>query len=173
MVVFHKRFQPQGNEPPPPAPPAPQPPPSTAERVEVLITVNDRLAALLVREREALERRAVAEVAGLQADKRGLAARFEEIGRIVRLDKAGLGALPAEVMGRLRESSWQLAAATAANVQTLDIQAAARKSVIDMVVRTVNHERQSEAAYAGCRRGYAPKSPRAPPPRSTTLNTTL
>ncbi len=174
MAAFHKRFQPWLNQPPPPPVPAtPVPVPSTAERVEVLIGVNDRLAALLARERDAVERQALSEVAALQADKRRLATRFDEIARLVRLDKAGLAALPPDLMARLRESSWRLGEVTAANAQALDTQAAARKSVIDVVVKAVNHERRSEAAYAGCRQGYAPKAARALPARSSTLNTTL
>jgi len=174
MAGFQKRFQPWLNQPQAASAPSAAPPvPSVAERVEVLIGVNDRLAALLVREREAVERRSLAEVAALQEEKRRLALRFDEIGRLVRLDKAGLTALAPELMARLRESSWRLAEATATNVQTLDIQAAARKSVIDVVVKTVNHERKSEAAYAGCRRGYAPKAARPAPGRSSTLNATL
>ena len=174
MAVFQKRFQPWLNQPRQVPAPAPSPPvPSVAERVEVLIGVNDRLAALLVRESKAVERRALAEVAALQEEKRRLALRFDEIARLVRLDKAGLAALEPELTARLRESSWRLAEATAANVQALDIQAAARKSVIDVVVRSVNHERKSEAAYAGCRKGYAPKAARMPPGRSATFNATL
>ena len=174
MATFQKRFQPWLNQPKPEPPPNAAPPvPSIGERVEVLIGVNDRLAAVLVRERDALERRALAEVAALQADKRALATRFDEIGRLVRLDKAGLATLPPETMARLRESSWRLAEATSASVQSLDIHAAARKAVIEVVVKTVNHERQAEAAYAGLRKGYVPKTPRAPPGRSMSLNTTL
>lgn len=174
MAGFHKRFQPWLNQPQPVQAPPPAPPvPSVAERVEVLIGVNECLTALLARERQAVERRALAEVAALQEEKRRLALRFDEIGRLVRLDKAGLAALAPDLKDRLRESSWRLAEATAASVQTLDIEAAARKSVIDVVVKTVNHERKSEAAYAGCRRGYAPKVARPLPGRSSTLNATL
>ncbi|MEI7609728.1 MAG: hypothetical protein WCJ64_20295 [Rhodospirillaceae bacterium] len=175
MATFQKRFQPWLSQPPPPPPPAAAPPPvpNTAERVEVLITVNTSLAALLARECDAANRRALAEVAALQDEKRRLAQRFDEIGRLVRLDKAGLAALPPELMARLKESSWRLAEATSANVQALDIQAAARKSVIDVVVKAVNHQRLSEAAYAGCRQGYPPKITRAPPGRALSLNATL
>ncbi len=174
MAVFQKRFQPQISPPPAPEPSAAAPPPpALAERVEVLIAVSDRLAALLVRESAALERRALGEVAALQPDKRALAARFDEVGRLVRLDKTGLAGLAPELMARLKDASWRLCEATAVNVKELDVQAAARKSVIEVVVKSVNHERQAETAYASLGRGYVPKSTRAPPSRSMTINTTL
>ncbi|MEI6559602.1 MAG: hypothetical protein WCO00_14460 [Rhodospirillaceae bacterium] len=172
-MAFQKRFQPLVCRPPPPSPPPAPPPPSLAERAAVLIGVIDRLSALLGRECDAVTRGALSELEGLQGDKRDLAGRFDEIGRLVRLDKAGLAALPADLLAQLKESSRRLREITQVNVGMLDIEAAARKSVIAVAVRTVNHERQAAAAYAGLRQGYLSKTTRAPPGRSTTLNATL
>ena len=153
---------------------SPPPVQNPVERAEVLIGISERLAALLLRERAAVERRALAEVAALQADKRSLAARFDEIARLVRLDKAGLAALPPDLLGRLQESSRLLADATRANAETLDVQALARRSVIDVAVKAANQERRAVAAYASGRPGsLPPKISRLPTPRSSTFNTTL
>ena len=172
MAAVPNRSQPR--MPSSPAAAKPVPAQNPVERVEVLIGISERLAALLQRERAAVERRALAEVTALQADKRGLAARFDEIARLVRLDKAGLAALPPELMERLHESSRRLADATRANAETLDVQALARRSVIDVAVKAANQEIRAVAAYASGRPGgLSPKVARLPTPRSSTFNTTL
>ena len=173
MTLFQKKFQPPSCCPAVPvAPPEPQPP-SVIERVELLIKVSDRLASVLAREAIALERKALSEVSALQPEKRSLSARFDEIGRLIRLDKASLMNLAPDYMARLREESWRLCEITSANVKALDVQSAARKSMIEVVVKSVNLERQAETAYAGLSRGYVPRSARTAGERSMTINTTL
>ena len=150
------------------------PPGSTAERAQVLISVMDRLGDLLGRELELVRSGALGGVNALQADKRALTTRLDEIGRLVRLDSAGLSALPADLLARLKESGDRLRRLTAASAERLDIQAQGQKCVVDVVVKTVNQDRRADAAYGQARKGFVShQGPRLTAGPSATFNTTL
>lgn len=158
-----------------PAPAAKTPPAAgtVAERAVVLISIMDRLSVLLARELDAIRRDALAEVSALQGEKRDLGARLDEIGRLLRLDRAGMASLGPEVLGRLRDSGARLAQVVDADLQTLDVRAEAQKRVVEVVVKTVNQERRAEAAYAQSRKGFVPKATRQPAGRASTFSATL
>ncbi len=144
-----------------------------AERAQTLISVMHRLSDVMALELESVRNGALDRVAAIQADKRALAARLDEVGRLLRLDRAGLGGLPPELQLALVESSRRLGEITMASAELLDIQGRAQKCVVDVVVKTVNHERRAVAAYGQLRKGVA-KPTRAPASQgSMTFNATL
>lgn len=158
----------------PPAKPAVQPPPGTAaERAEVLISVMERLGGLLSRELDALRRGALPEIVALQGEKRDLGTRFDEIGRLLRLDRAGLAALSPDLLARLKSSGARFADIAHVSRETLDIAAEAQKWVVEVVVKTVNQDRKADAAYSRSRPGFVPRATRPPPGRPATYSITL
>lgn len=157
------------------APAFPEGPP---ERAQLLIALMERLADLLQRETEAISAREPARFNALAADKQKLAGRMEELGRLVRLDRAGLAGLPVELRQRLRETGQHLDQLSAANEAALRLYAEAQRSVVDVVVGAVNRERGANASYAAMARGpVAPAvmatAARAYGSRSMALNTRL
>jgi len=157
-----------------PQPPKTAPPPgTTAERAVVLISIMDRLAALLTRELDATRRGALAELPVLQGEKRELGARLDEIGRLVRLDRAGLAALDPDLFRRLRDAGARLGQIVEADLRTLDVRAEAQKRVVEVVVKTVNQERRAGAAYGQLRKGFMPRATRQPAGGASTFSATL
>jgi hypothetical protein len=133
----------------------------------------DRLAKLLTDELEAVHEGALDRVAAIQADKQKLAARLDETGRLLRIDRAGLAGLEPELRAALEQSSRRLGEITQASAEQLDIQGRAQKCVVDVVVKTVNHERRAELAYSQLRKGVARPIRKPVPCGSTTFSATL
>ncbi|MEI8394324.1 MAG: hypothetical protein WCF85_06275 [Rhodospirillaceae bacterium] len=158
-------------------PPAKKPPVvpagTPAERVMVLISIMDRLHEVLERELDLARSDALTGVIALQADKLALTGRLDEIGRVVRLDRAGLAGLAPELMNRLKESGMRLNRTTAASADFFSIQAAASKAVIDVLVRSVNRDHRVEAAYSRQCTGYMPRGPRPSTTGAMTFTATL
>ncbi len=154
-------------------PPAPVQIVTLAQKAALLISVMDRLTEVIGSELEAVRCSAHARVKSLQSAKQDLYGRLDEVGRLLRLDRAGLAALPLELLARLGESSRKLHVLTAASLELLDTQVEAQKCVVDVVVKTVNHERRTEAAYGRMRSGFVPQTAPLPRGRSSTYSATL
>lgn len=157
--------------------------PKTAEeRATALIGLMERLAAHLDRETAAVrERRPAAELTQLAKDKQPMVLVYEEVSRLLRVDRDGMAKLPAPIKQRLNEVTRALSDSADANATTLRLRENAQQMLVDTVVAAVNRARQSQpgVAYgpapATCGtpapRGYGP--PRHGPGTSATLNTRL
>ncbi len=146
---------------------------SPTDRARALLAVMTRLSDLMIGELEAVRCGALDRVAGLQAEKRALATKLDETGRLLRLDRTGLAGLPPEVRRALDETGRRLAAITMASAETLDIQGRAQKCVVDVAVKTVEQDRRAGIAYAQGRKGISGAGRRAPPAGSSTFSATL
>lgn len=160
--------------------PAKAPPagvPKTAqERACALIDLMGRMTALLRRETEAVRaRRPTAELAQYAREKQPMSLVYEEVSRLLRVDREGLANLPADIKTALRDASTTLRDATEENAEALRVGGAAQKLVVDTVVGAINRARgipktaYGPASAAG--RIYAP--PTHGPQTSATLNTRL
>lgn len=166
---------------PKPAAPPPALPKTALERATALSGLMRRLAAHLDRESAAVRGRLPpAEILRMARDKQPMVLVYEEVSRLLRVDREGLAGLPPEVKRELAEATRQLAASAAANTETLKINSDAQQMMVDTLVGAVNRARQSQPGVAygpgagGFRqppRGYGP--PKHGPATSATLNTHL
>jgi len=163
---------PVASKPLPAVRPAPMPGTPT-ERAEVLVSVMERLGALLARELDAARCRRYAEITALQGEKRDLTKRLDEIGRLVRLDRTGLAALAPDLTARLKDSGERLGALILTSAETLMIQAEAQKWVVDVAVKGANQKQRADTAYGKLQRGFAPRAVRAGAAGPTTFSATL
>ena len=153
-------------------------PRNALERANVLVGLMSRLAAHLRRETAAVrDRRPGEEIAAMLQDKSRLVMAYEEIARLLRVDREGMAALPEELKERLREAMHDLADGAAENADTLRIDGEGQKLLVDSIVEAVNRARAvpqlsyGPGALAPAGRGYAP--PTSGPATSATLNTRL
>ncbi|MBP2229144.1 flagellar basal-body protein [Azospirillum agricola] len=162
---------------PQPAKAAPSNLPKNAlERATALVELMDRLAALLEREAAAVRaRRPAAELARLAKDKQPMSLVYEEISRLLRVDREGVMGLPAELKLALREATGKLYAATADNAEALRVGGQAQKIVVDTVVAAVSRAQKAPvsayAAHMGGGRGHSPQP--SGPRTASALNTRL
>lgn len=163
----------------PPASAKPQPsnlPKNAFERATALVDLMGRMAALLARETEAVRtRRPTAELAKIAREKEPMSLVYEEVSRLLRVDREGMAGLPAELKQSLKDAAGALYAASAENAEALRLGSEAQKLVVDTVVGAVNRSRSvPRTAYAphmGGGRGYSP-APHGPA-TAATLNTRL
>jgi len=144
-----------------------------AERAQALVLVMNRLTDLMALELDAAQQGALDRVAALQTEKQALATRLDETGRLLLIHRAGLAGLAPELLTALEQSSHRLDQITRANAEFLDIQGRAQKCVVDVMVKTLNHERRAGTAYAQLRKGVARPTRAAAPCGSTTFSATL
>lgn len=165
----------------PKAPPA-NVPKTAEERAMALVGLMVRLAAHLDRETAAARGRAsTAEMAALAKAKEPMALVYEEISRLLRVDREGMTALPEELKAELRAATKALAASAAANTELLRSATASQNVLVDTVVASVNRARRSnQPAYGPAAAGYSSPqhrrdygTPRHGPATSGTLNTRL
>lgn len=156
-------------------------PKNAHERAVALIGLMDRLAACVNRENDAIRRRRpVSEIKALVKEKEPMVLVYEEISRLLRVDKDGVAALPAEVKTKLKEAALRLRAAGTDNADTLRAANAGQKILVETVAAAVGrvNARQAsayQATAAGGRpppRGYGP-APGSIRPAAAALNTTL
>lgn len=157
------------------APPA-NLPKNALERATALVDLMGRMAALLTRETEAVRtRRPTAELAKIAREKEPMSLVYEEVSRLLRVDREGMAALPPELKVSLKEAAGALYAASAENAEALRMGSEAQKLVVDTVVGAVNRARSTpRTAYAphmGGGRGYS-QNP-CGPATAATLNTRL
>jgi hypothetical protein len=153
-------------------------PRNAAERAEALFDLMERLIAVLDRETAAVQRQDTGgEFTRLVQDKQPLVMAYEELARLLRVDRDGLKALPAPVKQRLQEMTRRLSEASATNANALKANGDAQKIVVDTMVGAVNHARQSQPGFsygpsaAGYGRGLARNA--YPTPQGKALSGTL
>ncbi|CAO3431205.1 flagellar basal-body protein [Azospirillum doebereinerae] len=162
---------------PQPAKAAPSNLPKNAfERATALVDLMGRLTLLLQREAAAVRaRRPTAELLQMAKEKQPMSLVYEEISRMLRVDRDGVIALPAELKTALKEATGQLYAASADNAEALRVGGQAQKIVVDTVVAAVTRAQKAPAtayaAHMGGGRGYAP--PPSGPRTSSALNKQL
>ncbi|BAI72480.1 flagellar basal-body protein [Azospirillum sp. B510] len=161
---------------PQPAKPAANLPKNAEERAVALVELMGRLTSLLEREAAAVRaRRPARELAQIVKDKQPMTLVYEEISRLLRVDREGLIALSPELKTALREGTGRLYAATADNAEALRVGGEAQKVMVDTVVGAITRQQKAPttayAAHMGGGRGYSP--PPSGPRTSAALNTRL
>lgn len=156
--------------------PAANLPKNAQERAVALVELMGRLTTLLEREAAAVRaRRPAKEMAQIVKDKQPMTLVYEEISRLLRVDREGLMALPAELKTALKDATGKLYAATADNAEALRIGGEAQKMMVDTVVTVITRQQKAPAtayaAHMGGGRGYSP--PPSGPRTSAALNTRL
>ena len=156
--------------------PAANLPKNAQERAVALIELMGRLTALLEREAAAVRaRRPARELAQIVKDKQPMTLVYEEISRMLRVDREGLIALPQEMKTALKDATGKLYAATADNAEALRIGGEAQKVMVDTVVNVITRQQKAPstayAAHRGGGRGYSPTP--SGPRTSAALNTRL
>lgn len=156
--------------------PAANLPKNAQERAVALIELMGRLTALLEREAAAVRaRRPAKELAQIVKDKQPMTLVYEEISRMLRVDRDGLMALPQELKTSLKDATGKLYAATADNAEALRIGGEAQKVMVDTVVTVITRQQKAPttayAAHMGGGRGYS--APPSGPRTSAALNTRL
>ena len=156
--------------------PPPNLPRNAEERAVALIDLMGRMSAHLRRESAAVLRRCgAAELARLANEKQPMMLVYEEVSRMLRVDRDGMAKLPDEIKGKLREATRALYEASAENAEVLQRNGAAQKVLVDTVVGAINRARQvTTVAYSSA---ASPARAYGPPPRgqanAATLNTQL
>lgn len=156
--------------------PAANLPKDAGERAEALIELMGRLSAHLRREAEAVERRCTgAELARLAREKQPMMLVYEEVSRLLRVDREGMANLPDGTKARLRAATRDLYESSAVNADVLRRNSGAQKILVDTVVNAINQARQvTTVAYGtGTPQRSAYVVPTHGPATSATLNTRL
>ncbi len=158
------------------AKPAANLPKNAQERAVALVDLMGRMTAVLEREAAAVRaRRPAKELAQIGRDKQPMTLVYEEISRLLRVDRDGLMALPEELKTTLKDATAKLYAATADNAEALRVGGAAQKIMVDTVVGVISRQQKAPstayAAHMGGGRGYSP--PPSGPRTSAALNTRL
>lgn len=163
-----------------PKPPKPSALPQTTEgRAVVLVDLMERLALHIDAETAAVaKRRRNAELAAIAKDKQPIALVFEEVSRLLRVDREGLAALPDDLKGRLKGASQALARAASDNALRLRRSAEGQTKLVDTLVTSVNRaRRQDHPSYTPAAAGYVSAVRGGParhgPATAATLNTKL
>lgn len=164
--------------------PAPNLPKNAEERATALVDLMGRLAAHLRRETAAVRnRRFGAELTEIAREKQPMALVFEEISRLLRIDREGMAKLPPELKGKLKDATRALYEASAENAELLRRNGEAQQVLVDTVVGAVNRARQvttvaynpasTGASRGGTASGRPYGGPTHGPATAATLNTRL
>lgn len=104
---------------------------SALERVAVLLTLIERLCAVMAREGDCVRRMAVDRIGELQEEKRVLAQAYEKELAALRRQPEAMAALPIEARRQLEEGMRRLQAASRRNADLL----LAAKTVTERLLR--------------------------------------
>lgn len=162
---------------PPRTPPA-NLPKNAEERAISLIGLMGRLTAHLDHETQAARDRAsTAEMEALAKAKEPMALVYEEVSRLLRIDRDGFQQLPSTLVDELKAATRALAASAAANVELLRTATRSQSVLVETVVASVNRARTASVpaygrAGGGAAGGRAPAyaGPRHGPALAVTLN---
>ncbi|HYG88850.1 MAG TPA: flagellar basal-body protein [Azospirillum sp.] len=147
------------------------------ERAVALLDVMGRLVSALDRETGLLRgRRPSGELGRLADEKQPLSLAFDELSRLLRIDREGMAGLAPDLKERLAAATQTLLASTAANAEALGGATKVQKILVDAVVAGINRlrEQQPGVAYGPSSgggqalRGYG--APTRGPATSATLN---
>lgn len=155
-------------------------PRNAEERAVALVDLSTRLAQQMDRETTALRtHHPPEEVIALATAKHPLCIAYEELARLLRIDRAGVAALAPELKERLSEATQVLAESTRVNANALKLAGETQQTLVDMMVSAMNQLRQSAPGVP-----YGPKQSNGPllrgygaptrgPQTSATLNACL
>lgn len=155
-------------------------PRNAEERAVALVDLTTRLAAQIERETAAIRgHRPAAEVIALATAKQPLSIAYEELSRLLRIDRAGMAGLAPELKERLIAATQALTDSTTVNARVLRIAGESQQTLVDALVTAVNRLRRSEpgipygppTASGKPLRGYG--APTRGPATSATLNACL
>lgn len=155
-------------------------PKNAEERAETLVDLSKRLATQIERETAAVRaHRPAAEVIALATAKHPLSIAYEELSRLLRIDRAGMAALDPELKERLSVATRALADSTTVNARVLRIAGESQQTLVDAMVTAMNRLRQTQpgvpygpaTASGKPLRGYG--APTRGPATSATLNACL
>lgn len=121
------------------------------ERIRLLLVLSSRISDLLERETAATRARRWNDLSALQGEKRALVRRYDELARLVRLNRDALIALPPELLERLVASTEHLDTLAHDSAIFLDRSAEAQRRVVDVTVRTTTQHRSAANAYIRAR----------------------
>lgn len=147
-------------------------PKNALERATALVSLMGRMTSLLQRETAAVKaRRPASELAQFVKEKQPMALVYEDVSRALRVDREGMRNLPDDLKAALKEAAGALYAATAENAETLQMNSAAQKIIVDTMVSVVTKAQKAPttayAAHMGGGRGYSP------PPHGTRASAAL
>lgn len=145
-------------------------PESPVDRVRLLLSLSARLTPLLEQEAAAFQARRWREAAALQEEKRTLVGRYDDVARLVRLDKTGLARLSPDLLDRLTQETARLDTLAHNSAITLERGAEAQRRVLDVTVRAANQSRTAASAYI---RARSPGPPNGGPGQAVTLDQRL
>lgn len=117
---------------------------SGLERIALLITLIDRLCAVMSQENDCVRRMAIDRIAEVQEEKRVLAEAYEKELDALRRRPEALGGLPMEVRRQLEEAMRRLQAASRRNADVL----LAAKTVTERLLRRVADALAAEPRHA-------------------------
>jgi hypothetical protein len=155
-------------------------PRNAEERAVALLDLSARLTAQIERETAAIRsHRPAAEVIALATAKHPLSIAYEELARLLRIDRPGMAALAPELKERLTTATQTLAESTAVNSHVLRVAGESQQTLVDALVTAINRLRQTEpgipygpsTASGKPLRGYG--APTRGPATSATLNACL
>lgn len=159
--------------------PPPNIPRTASERADALLRLMDRLIGHLRRETQLVgSRQSSRELEKLAAEKGPMTLVYDELSRLLRLDRDGLRNLPGEVKEKLRDDTLTLHHALSENIEALRKRNASQQNLVDVAIDAVNRARKvTTVSYApripAAPHGVAGRSPRHGPATSGTLNTHL
>lgn len=156
-------------------------PRNARERAEALVGLMGRMAAHIDRETNAVRaHRPMAELRALVKDKEPMSLVFEELSRLLRVDRDGMAALPDALKKALKQGSAELRRASTENAAALRYAQDGQRIVVDTLAAAANRMKNRQAsAYAATAgggraapRGYGPPAGYVRTP-SSTFDTTL
>ncbi len=114
-------------------------PKNAEERAVALIDVTERLIAVINRETEMLSRPYSPADLGQVADKKQpLSFAFDELSRLLRIDRDGMANLAPELKDRLTAMTEALVASATINAEALSIAVKTQKIVAETLVASIN-----------------------------------
>ncbi|WP_448188890.1 flagellar basal-body protein [Azospirillum sp. sgz301742] len=155
-------------------------PRNAEERAVALVDLSARLTAQIERETAAIRsHRPAAELIALATAKHPLSMAYEELTRLLRIDRAGMADLAPELRERLAAATEALSESATVNAHVLRVAGESQQTLVDALVNAVNRLRRTEpgvrygppTASGKPLRGYG--APTRGPATSATLNACL
>ncbi|TWB44250.1 flagellar protein FlgN [Nitrospirillum pindoramense] len=131
----------------PPLNPSPASPGAAEARAQSLISAMERLMALYQEETALLKKRDIKAMLALVERKHLLTKGYEDAVRIMSLDMAGLRTLDPELKARMKDLAEVFHRESMENATALRAAAAVAQSVVNIMVNTINKQRNQEQGY--------------------------
>ncbi|MDZ5647750.1 hypothetical protein [Nitrospirillum sp. BR 11828] len=131
----------------PPLNPPPASPGAAEARAQSLISAMERLMALYQEETALLKKRDIKAMLALVERKHLLTKGYEDAVRIMSLDMAGLRTLDPDLKARMKDLAEVFHRESMENATALRAAAAVAQSVVNIMVNTINKQRNQEQGY--------------------------